>query len=286
MIAALAAPPVVAIPQAVDRLVAGLVVVAQEWMAVRQGLGGGRLTTVVLIRPGVDHVMESSEHADRLGMVHSEAVQERHQDLLAGSIGVKGSGDLNHAVRMTAVRMTAVRVTAALTIDALKIGVSVKGASMIAVMVIAVKGTVVMEPVVMEPGALKTGVSRIAAKAISALRGVGLKTGVLRTVVLEVVASVMAIPAASVPDVPNTKTVSRLQNNLVGKRLPMGLIPWLMICSGAVMPHRQRWRLVVRSIASGAPVRCVVLRNSCSFSGMPRPPEFLWRKSPGLVWLR
>ena len=57
MIAAPLAPPVVVIPQAVDRLVAGPVVVAQEWMAVRQDPAGGMETTAGAIRPGVDPAM-------------------------------------------------------------------------------------------------------------------------------------------------------------------------------------------------------------------------------------
>mgnify|MGYP006226213523 CR=1 FL=1 len=45
MIAAPLAPPVVVIPQAVDRLVAGPVVVAQEWMEARQDPADGMETT-------------------------------------------------------------------------------------------------------------------------------------------------------------------------------------------------------------------------------------------------
>lgn len=168
----------VVIQQVVDPLVAGLVVVVQEWMAVLQDLGGGRQTTVALIRPGVDLVMESSEDAARPGMVHSEAAHERHQDLLAGATGVKGTGVLNNADRMTAALKTVVRVTAALKIAAPTIDVSVKGALMIAVTVTVVKVTVMIETAVMETGVCETGVLRTAAKLISALRGVVPKTDV------------------------------------------------------------------------------------------------------------
>ena len=79
MIAAPLAPPVVVIPQAVDRLVAGPVVVAQKWMEARQDPAAGMETTAGVIRPGVDRVMVSSVDADRPGMVHSVGGQEMHQ---------------------------------------------------------------------------------------------------------------------------------------------------------------------------------------------------------------
>ena len=142
----------------------------------------------------------------------------------------------------------------------------------------------------LKTAAMVTGVSKDAAlksagMVINALRGVVLMTGGSQTVVLELVASVMARPAAFAPAVASVEIV-RLMISPVEKPLPMLLILWLMICSGAGMPLRLHWKPVVRSIASGAPVRCGVLPNSCSFSGMPRPPEFWWRKSPGRVWPR
>ena len=287
MIAAPLVPPVVVIPQAVDRLVADPVVVAQEWMAARQDSAGGMATTVGVIRPGVDRAMVSFEDALRLAMVHFAAVPETHQDLLAEVIVVMGTGALNNAVRMIVALKTAVRVIAVMGTDALKtavmesavlmIGVSIQSALKTAVKVIAVKVIGARVTGVSKDGALKS-----AGMAISALKGVVLMTDVFQTVVLELVASVMARPAASAQAEASAETV-KLMISPAEKRLPTLLILWLTICSGAGMPPRRHSRPVVRSIASGAPVRCVVLPNSCSFSGMPRPPAFWWRKSPGRV---
>ena len=234
MIAAPLAPPVVVIPQAVDRLVAGLVVVAQEWMAARQDSAGGMATTVGVIRPGVDRAMVSFEDALRPAMVHFAAVPETHQDLLAEAIVVKGTDALNNAVRMIVALKTVV----------LMIGVSIQGALRTAGMVNVVKVT----------GVTKDAALKSAGMVISALRGVVLMTGGSQTVVLELVASVMARPAAFAPAVASVEIV-RLMISPVEKPLPMLLILWLMICSGAGMPLRLHWKPVVRSIASGAPVR-------------------------------
>ncbi|MCP4840029.1 MAG: hypothetical protein GY894_11835, partial [Planctomycetes bacterium] len=190
MIAAPLVPPVVVIPQAVDRLVAGLVVVAQEWMAARQDSAGGMATTVGVIRPGVDRAMVSFEDALRPAMVHFAAVPETHQDLLAESIVVKGTDALKTAVRVIAVKVTyalrtAVRVIAVMGTDALKtvvrmIGVSIQGALKTAAMVTGVKVT----------GVSKDAALKSAGMVINALRGVVLMTGGSQTVVLELVASV------------------------------------------------------------------------------------------------
>ena len=214
----------VVIPQAVDRLVAGPVVVAQEWMAVRQDPAGGMETTAGVIRPGVDPAMVSFEDALRPAMVHFAAVPETHQDLLAEAIVVKGTDALKTVVRM--------------------IGVSIQGALKTAAMVTVVKVT----------GVSKDAALKSAGMVISALRGVVLMTGGSQTVVLELVASVMARPAAFAPAVASVEIV-RLMISPVEKPLPMLLILWLMICSGAGMPLRLHWKPVVRSIASGAPVR-------------------------------
>ena len=243
MIAAPPAPPVVAIPQAGDRLEAGPEVDAPRWRAVRRDPAAGMETTVVLTLPGEGRVMESFEDGHRPGLVHCVAVQvvqEMDRDLLTGVIGVMASGALSNAVRETAALKTAVLKVAAL------------------------------KPVAM---------------VISASRDIVLMTGVSRTVVREDAVSVMGTPELSLPGGPNAMIV-RPQTSPEEKLLPMGLIPWLMICSGAVMPPRRRSRPVVRSIASGAPVRCAVLQSSCSCFVMPSPPEFWWRRSPGLVWLR
>ena len=229
MIAAPLAPPVVVIPQAVDRLVAGPVVVAQEWMAARQDPAGGMERTVGVIRPGVDPAMVSFEDADRPAMVHFAAVPETHQDLLAEAIVVKGIDALKTVVRM--------------------IGVSIQGALKTAAMV-----TVAMVTGVKVTGVSKDAALKSAGMVISALRGVVLMTGGSQTVVRELVASVMARPAAFAPAVANVEIV-RLMISPVEKPLPMLLILWLMICSGAGMPLRLHWKPVVRSIASGAPVR-------------------------------
>ena len=106
MIAAPLALPVVVIPQAVVRLVAGPVVVVQEWMEARQDPADGMETTAGVIPPGVDRVMVSFEDADRPAMVHFAAVPETHQDLLAEAIVVKGTDALKTAVRVIAVMGT------------------------------------------------------------------------------------------------------------------------------------------------------------------------------------
>ena len=229
----------VVIPQAVDRLVAGPVVVAQEWMAVRQDPAGGMETTAGVIRPGVDPAMVSFEDAHRPAMVHFAAVPETHQDLLAEAIVVKGTDALK-----TAVRVIAVKGTDALKTVVRMIGVSIQGALKTAAMVTGVKVT----------GVSKDAALKSAGMVISALRGVVLMTGGSQTVVLELVASVMARPAAFAPAVASVEIV-RLMISPVEKPLPMLLILWLMICSGAGMPLRLHWKPVVRSIASGAPVR-------------------------------
>tara|TARA_B100000073_G_scaffold10880_1_gene9131 strand:+ start:214 stop:918 length:705 start_codon:yes stop_codon:yes gene_type:complete len=234
LIAAPLAPPVVVIPQAVDRLVAGPVVVAQEWMAARQDPAGGMETTAGVIRPGVDPAMVSFEDADRPAMVHFAAVPETHQDLLAEAIVVKGSDALKTAVRVIAVMGT----------DALKTVVRMIGVSIQSALKTAAKVT----------GVSKDAALKSAGMVISALRGVVLMTGGSQTVVLELVASVMARPAAFAPAVASVEIV-RLMISPVEKPLPMLLILWLMICSGAGMPLRLHWKPVVRSIASGAPVR-------------------------------
>ena len=244
MIAAPLAPPVVVIPQAVDRLVAGPVVVAQEWMAAQQDPAGGMETTAGVIRPGVDPAMVSFEDALRPAMVHFAAVPETHQDLLAEAIVVKGTDALK-----TAVRVIAVMGTDALKTVVRMIGVSIQGALKTAAMVTAAMVTGVKVTGVSKDAALKS-----AGMVISALRGVVLMTGGSQTVVLELVASVMARPAAFAPAVASVEIV-RLMISPVEKPLPMLLILWLMICSGAGMPLRLHWKPVVRSIASGAPVR-------------------------------
>ena len=124
------------------------------------------------------------------------------------------------------------------------IGVSIQGALKTAAMVTVVKVT----------GVSKDAALKSAGMVISALRGVVLMTGGSQTVVLELVASVMARPAAFAPAVASVEIV-RLMISPVEKPLPMLLILWLMICSGAGMPLRLHWKPVVRSIASGAPVR-------------------------------
>ena len=244
MIAAPLAPPVVVIPQAVDRLVAGPVVVAQEWMAARQDPAGGMETTAGVIRPGVDPAMVSFEDALRPAMVHFAGVPETHQDLLAEAIAVKGSDALK-----TAVRVIAVMGTDALKTVVRMIGVSIQGALKTAAMV-----TVAMVTGVKVTGVSKDAALKSAGMVISALRSVVLMTGGSQTVVLELVASVMARPAAFAPAVASVEIV-RLMISPVEKPLPMLLILWLMICSGAGMPLRLHWKPVVRSIASGAPVR-------------------------------
>ena len=244
MIAVPLAPPVVVIPQAVDRLVAGPVVVAQEWMAARQDPSGGMETTAGVIRPGVDPAMVSFEDADRPAMVHFAAVPETHQDLLAEAIVVKGSDALK-----TAVRVIAVKGSDALKTVVLMIGVSIQSALKTAAMVTAAMVTGVKVTGVSKDAALKS-----AGMVINALRGVVLMKGGSQTVVLELVASVMARPAAFAPAVASVEIV-RLMISPVEKPLPMLLILWLLICSGAGMPLRLHWKPVVRSIASGAPVR-------------------------------
>jgi len=239
LIAAPLAPPVVVIPQAVDRLVAGPVVVAQEWMAARQDPAGGMETTAGVIRPGVDRAMVSFEDALRPAMVHFAAVPETHQDLLAEAIVVKGTDALK-----TAVRVIAVKGSDALKTVVRMIGVSIQGALRTAAMVTGVEVT----------GVSKDAALKSAGMVINALRGVVLMTGGSQTVVLELVASMMARPAAFAPAVASVEIV-RLMISPVEKPLPMLLILWLMICSGAGMPLRLHWKPVVRSIASGAPVR-------------------------------
>jgi len=225
---------VVVIPQAVGRLVAGPVVVAQEWMAARQDPAGGMETTAGVIRLGVDRAMVSFEDADRPAMVHFAAVPETHQDLLAEAIVVKGTDALKTVVRM--------------------IGVSIQGALKTAALKTAAMVTVVKVTAAMVTGVSKDAALKSAGMVISALRGVVLMTGGSQTVVLELVASVMARPAAFAPAVASVEIV-RLMISPVEKPLPMLLILWLMICSGAGMPLRLHWKPVVRSIASGAPVR-------------------------------
>ena len=192
MIAAPLAPPLVVIPQAVDRLVAGPVVVAQEWMEARQDPADGMETTAGVIRPGVDRGMVSSVDADRPGMVHFAAVPETHQDLLVEAIAVMGTGALNNAVRMIVALKTAVMETVVLMI-----GVSIQSALKTAVMVTDARVT----------GVSKDAALKIAGMVISALRGVVLMTGGSQTVVLELVASVMARPAVSAPAVASVETV-------------------------------------------------------------------------------
>ena len=249
MIAAPLAPPVVVIPQAVDRLVAGPVVVAQEWMAARQDPAGGMETTAGAIRPGVDPAMVSFEDALRPAMVHFAAVPETHQDLLAEAIVVKGTDVLKTAVRVIAVMGTDALKTAVMESAVLMIGVSIQGALKTAAMVTAAMVNFVKVIGVSKDAALKS-----AGMVINALRGVVLMTGGSQTVVLELVASVMARPAAFAPAVASVEIV-RLMISPVEKRLLTLRILWLMICSGAGMPLRLHWKPVVRSIASGAPVR-------------------------------
>ena len=212
MIAAPLAPPVVVIPQAVDRLVAGPVVVAQEWMEARQDPADGMETTAGVIRPGVDRVMVSSVDADRPGMVHFAAVPETHQDLLVEAIAVMGTGALNNAVRMivalkTAALKTAVRVNAVMATAALKTAVMETVVLMIGVSIQSALKTAVMVTAVMVTGVSKDAALKIAGMVISALRGVVLMTGGSQTVVLELVASVMARPAVSAPAVASVETV-------------------------------------------------------------------------------
>tara|TARA_B100001057_G_scaffold326240_1_gene326436 strand:+ start:1006 stop:1617 length:612 start_codon:yes stop_codon:yes gene_type:complete len=202
LIAAPLAPPVVVIPQAVDRLVAGPVVVAQEWMEARQDPADGMETTAGVIRPGVDRVMVSSVDADRPGMVHFAAVPETHQDLLVEAIAVMGTGALNNAVRMIVALKTAALKTAVMETVVLMIGVSIQSALKTAVMVTSGKVTAARVTGVSKDAALK-----IAGMVISALRGVVLMTGGSQTVVLELVASVMARPAVSAPAVASVETV-------------------------------------------------------------------------------
>ena len=192
----------VVIPQAVDRLVAGPVVVAQEWMEARQDPADGMETTAGVIRPGVDRVMVSSVDADRPGMVHFAAVPETHQDLLVEAIAVMGTGALNNAVRMIVALKTAALKTAVMETVVLMIGVSIQSALKTAVMVTAVMVTDARVTGVSKDAALK-----IAGMVISALRGVVLMTGGSQTVVLELVASVMARPAVSAPAVASVETV-------------------------------------------------------------------------------
>ena len=198
MIAAPLAPPVVVIPQAVDRLVEAPVVVVQEWMAARQDPAGVMETTVGGIRPGVDPVMESFEDADRLAMEHFAAAPETQQDLLAESIAEMATAALNNAVRRIVARVTVVLI----------IGVSIRSA--------------------LKTDARVTGVSKdvalkSAGMAISALRGVVLMTGGSQTVVLELVDSVTARHAAFAPAVASVEIV-RLMISPVEKPLPMLLI--------------------------------------------------------------
>ena len=223
----------VVIPQAVGRLVAGPVVVAQEWMAVRQDPAGGMETTAGVIRPGVDPAMVSFEDALRPAMVHFAAVPETHQDLLAEAIVVKGTDALKTAVRVIAVMGTDALKTAVMESAVLMIGVSIQSALKTAARVTAVKVIAARVTGVSKDGALKS-----AGMANSALRGVVLMTGVFQTVVLELAVSVMARPAASAPAVASAETV-RLMISPAEKRLPTLLILWLTICSGAGMPPRR-----------------------------------------------
>ena len=177
---------------------------------------------------------------------------------------------------------TAVRVIAVMGIDVLKTAVMETAVLMIGVSIQSALKTAVKGIGGMVTGVSKDGALKRAGMAISALRGVVLMTGVSQTVVLERAVSVMARPAVSAPAVASAETV-RLMISPAEKLLPTLLILWLTICCGAAMPPRRHLRPVVRSIASGAPERCVVLPNSCSFSGMQRPPEFWWKKSPGRV---
>ena len=117
MIAAPPAPPVVAIPQAGDRLEAGPEVDAPRWRAVRRDPAAGMGTTVVLTLPGEGRVMESFEDGHRPGRVHCvavQAVQEMDRDPLTGVIAVMASGALSNAVRETAALKTGVLKVAAL----------------------------------------------------------------------------------------------------------------------------------------------------------------------------
>ena len=182
----------------------------------------------------MDRAMVSFEDALRLAMVHFAAVPETHQDLLAEAIVVKGTDALKTVVRM--------------------IGVSIQGALKTAALKTAAMVTVVKVTAAMVTGVSKDAALKSAGMVINALRGVVLMTGGSQTVVLELVASVMARPAAFAPAVASVEIV-RLMISPVEKPLPMLLILWLMICSGAGMPLRLHWKPVVRSIASGAPVR-------------------------------
>ena len=191
----------------------------------------------------MDRARVSFEDALRPAMVHFVAVPEMHQDLLAEVIAVMGTDALKTVVL---------------------IGVSIQSALKTAVKVIAAGVT----------GVLKDGALKSVGMAISASKGVVLMTDVFQTVVLELVASAMARSAAFAQAGVSAETVS-LKISPAEKRLLTGLIQWLMICFGDGMPLKRHWRLVVRSIASGAQVRCAVLPNSCSFFGMPKPLEFL-----------
>ena len=136
--------------------------------------------------------------------------------------------------------------------------------------VIAVRVIVDLTNVVLTSAVLKRGVSTIAALATSVSRVVVRRTVALKIAVLALdqafvpapVVSAMATPAARVRDVLTAMTV-RLRSNPAERRRPMEPTPLQMICSGAGMPPRRPLKLVVRSIASGAPVRCGVLPNSC-----------------------
>ena len=191
----------VVIPQAVDRLVVGPVVVAQEWMAARQDSAGGMEMTAGVIRPGVDRVMVSFEDADRLGMVHFAGVPEMHQDLLVEAIAVMGTGALNNAVRMIVALKTVVRVIGVLKVAALKTAARVTAAMETAVLMIGVLIQSALKTAALAIAARVTAVSKdgaltSAGMEISALKGIVLMRGVSQTVVLELAASVMAMPAA------------------------------------------------------------------------------------------
>ena len=90
----------------------------------------------------------------------------------------------------------------------------------------------------------------------------------------EAVASMMVMRATAGLVAPRRPTVDLTISPAV-KRVPMAPNPLPMTCSGGVMPPRLLSKRDARFIASGAPVRCGVLPNSCSFFGMPKPLEFL-----------
>jgi hypothetical protein len=213
------------IPQAGALPVEVLVVVGRGWMAVQQAPVGGMETMDVLTHRGVDPAMETFVDADPPGPLDSAGDHGMHPEPLAVVI---------------AVRVTAVRVIVDLT------------------------------NVVLTSAVLKRGVSTIAALATSVSRVVVRRTVALKIAVLALdqafvpvpVVSAMATPAARVRDVLTAMTV-RLRSNPAERRRPMEPTPLQMICSGAGMPPRRPLKLVVRSIASGAPVRCGVLPNSC-----------------------